>query len=343
MKTDARKISVEAQKEKRKTAFRMRAMGYSYEEISQVLEVNKSTVGYWISQAKLNGEEKAIKGGKRGASVGQNKRLSLQAEKRIKKKMLKLPEELGLNSSLWTRKAVSQLIEKEYGIKLPIRTIGEYLKRWGYTPQKPTRRAYEQAPEQVEKWLKEEYPAIKKKAEESKGEIHWGDETGVKNSCQHGRSYAPKGKTPVRMVSGKKLKINMISSITNQGKARYMLYEEKMNAELLITFLTQLIKDTDKKVYLILDNLKVHRSKMVREWVDMRSDKIELYFLPPYSPELNPDEYLNCDLKYELSKQQSAKNEVYLELKVLGSMMTIENEPERIKSYFKCKYIQYAA
>ena len=219
----------------------------------------------------------------------------------------KMPDQHKLSFALWTRKAVQELIEREFGLKLGINTVGDYLRSWGFTPQKPKKLAYEQCPKKVQKWLDEEYPVIKKKAKEENAEIHWGDETGVKNNCNHGRSYAPKGKTPVKKKMGKRLSLNMISSITNQGKVEFMIYSDSMDADKFITFIRQLIKSSSKKVYLIVDNLRVHHAKIVKAWLEEHKDEVEVFYLPSYSPEMNPDEYLNCDLKQGLSNKRMPK------------------------------------
>jgi hypothetical protein len=145
-----------------------------------------------------------------------------------------MPDQLKLPYALWTRKSVKELIKREFGIDVAIRTMGDYLNRWGFTPQKPAKRAYEQNPAKVQEWLDVTYPQVKAKAKAEDAEIHWGDETGVKNDCQHGRSYAPRGKTPIRRSQAKHLSINMISSVTNQGKVRFMTYSGSMNAARLI-------------------------------------------------------------------------------------------------------------
>ena len=153
---------------------------------------------------------------------------------------------------------------------------------WGFTPQKPKKKAYEQNPKAVERWMEEEYPTIKKKAKSENAEIDWGDETGIKNSSHYGSSYAPRGKTPVRRTMGKRLSLNMISSITNQGKVKFMIYSGTMNSDSFLKFLRQLIKNRERKIYLILDNLKVHHSKIVKKWVEKNKRTIELFFLPSY-------------------------------------------------------------
>ena len=159
-------------------------------------------------------------------------RLILTRKKRLKKAITdKTPDQLKFPFALWTRKAVAQqLIKQLFSIDMPIRTVGEYLKRWGFTPQKPLRRAYEQNPKAVQQWLDEQYPEIVAKAKKEKAEINWGDETGLCNNSQHGRSYAPKGKTPAIRLNAKRERINLISSVTNQGKVRFMIYDKTMNA-----------------------------------------------------------------------------------------------------------------
>ncbi len=255
----------------------------------------------------------------------------------------KMPDQLKLSFALWTRGAVKELIRQRCGIEMPIRTVGEYLKRWGFTPQKPLKRAYEQKPERVEAWLKNDYPEIVRRAKAEGAEIHWGDETGVRSDCQHGRSYAPAGKTPVQHLPGSRFASNMISTVTNQGKVRFMLYRETLTAPVLIRFLARLVREVGKKVFLILDNLRVHHSKKVRAWLEKYPQHIELFFLPAYSPELNPDEYLNCDLKAQIHSSKPARNRKELETKVRGAMMKLQNRPERVKSWFKHPKIQYAA
>lgn len=202
---------------------------------------------------------------------------------------------------------------------------------------------YEQCPKKVQKWLDEEYPAIKAQAKQEKAEIYWGDETGVKNQCHHGRSYTPQGKTPVKKSMSKRFSVNMVSAVTNQGKVQFMLYSDSMNADRFIEFMQQLIKPRTQKVYFIVDNLKVHHSKIVKTWVEENKDNIALFFIPSYSPEKNPDEYLNCDLKQGMSAKKSSKNKEILQDNVQNHMEMLQSNPERVKKYFEHKDIEYAA
>ena len=194
----------------------------------------------------------------------------------------------------------------------------------------------------VQQWLNEEYPTIKTRAKQENAEIHWGGETGVRNNCQHGRSYAPKGKTPVKKSMSKRFSINMISTVTNQGKVEFMIYKETMNADMFIKFLKQLIKGKKRKIYLILDNLRVHHSKIVKQWVEENKECIELFFLPSYSPERNPDEYLNCDLKQGLSQKPSPKTQEKLRDNLQEHMNMLQSNQQRVEKYFRHKDIRYA-
>ena len=236
------------------------------------------------------------------------------------------------------------MIKQSFSLDMPARTVRLYLNRWGFTPQRPVKRAYEQQPKQVKQWLDESYPLLKARAEEQNAQIHWGDETGLSSLEHYPRGYAPKGKTPVLTLSqSQRERVNMISSITNQGKVRFMIYDEMFTAQVFIRFMRRLIKGSTKKIFLVLDNLRVHHAKMVKEWLKDKKDKIELFFLPSYSPELNPDEYLNCDLKTRISTDKPTRKKGDMKIKLRKHMRSIQAQPERVKSYFKHKKIIYAA
>ncbi len=237
-----------------------------------------------------------------------------------------------------------QLIEQEYGIKLPVRSIGKYLARWGFPPQKPIKKAYEQRPEAVRQWLDEQYPAIAERAKAEGGEIHWGDETALVNTDVRGWSYAPAGQTPVAYtVGGTRQKLSMLATVTNQGKTRWMIIDEAFNADRLIEFLEALVKDAGKKVFLILDNLRVHHSKPVKAWLAERQDQIELFYLPSYRPDLNPEERLNADLKHAIGTKVPARTKAKLKAVATQHMTEIERSPECVKAFFQDPKVRYAA
>lgn len=342
-KEDARKLSAEALKQQRKQAIRLKKQGKTFTAIAEIIGVRRHTVSGWWKRYEDEGA-KGLTPGKRGRKAGSHRTLDSEQEKEIRRIICdKTPDQLKLTFALWTRQAVRELIHMKLAIKMPIRTVGEYLKRWGFTPQKPLKRAYEQRPAEVKRWLKDSYPDIAARAKREGAEIHWGDETGLRSDSQHGRSYAPKGKTPAIHLSAKRISTNMISAITNQGKVRFMIYEQGMTAAVMIKFLKRLITESERKVFLILDNLRVHHAKKVRAWVANHSEEIEVFYLPSYSPELNPDEYLNCDLKAGVHSTAPARDRAGLKRKIISHMRKLQKLPCRVQSYFKHPKIAYAA
>lgn len=342
-KIDARKLTKETQEQLRKQAIRLRKQGKTFKEIGLIVGVNGNTVWKWWTKYQAHGVA-SLKAGQRGKPMGVNRLLDSSQEEAIRKLICeKTPDQLKLTFALWTRQAIQELIKLRFEIKIAIRTVGSYLKRWGFTPQKPLRRAYEQRPAAVQKWLQEEYPLIMERAKREGAEIHWGDETGIRSDSQHGRGYSPKGKTPVIRLSAKRASINMVSTVTNQGKVRFMIYQGTMNAQRLIKFFKQLTKNEERKLFLVLDNLRVHHAKLVKEWLADNSERIEVFYLPAYSPELNPDEYLNCDLKAGVHSKPPSRNIDMLKKKVKSHMMKLQKTPGRVKKYFEHNKIAYAA
>ena len=327
----------------RKQAIRLIKAGKTQREIAYTFGLHYNTVGSWWRCYK-NAGKKALQVNKRGVKQGQGRVLIPDQEKALQRMIIdKTPDQLKLPFALWDRKAIKALIYRRYGIVIAIRTIGDYLQRWNFTPQRPVKRAYEQQPKAVQRWLNEVYPEIQNKAKQEQAEIHWGDETGFRNDHHYGRGYSPRGKTPVVRLSAKRVGINMISSITNQGKVRFMIYRKSMNAQVLIKFLKRLIKGCAYKIILILDNLKVHHAHIVREWLEGQEEQIEIFYLPSYSPELNPDEYLNNDLKQGVHSKTLFRDENSLKNGVVSHMRMLQKKPARVMNYFKHPKIAYAA
>ena len=342
-KIDFRTIDEKSRYHIRVRAIRMVEKGIKKQEIAAIFGVRNATITLWVHLYETLGN-KGLQGKKRGVKSEQVKLLSRKLEAEIIRLITdKNPEQYKLNFALWTRKAVKELIKNRYGIELAVNTVGDYLRSWGFTPQKPIKRAYEQNAKAVEKWMNEDYPQIKERAKREKAEIQWGDETGIKNCCNHGRGYAPIGQTPVKRSMSLKFSVNMVSTVTNQGMVRFMIYTDKMNSDKLIEFMKLLIKKSKQKIFLILDNLKVHHSRPVKEWLAENIDKIEVFYLPSYSPERNPDEYLNCDLKQGMFSKPAPRNKEKLSKNVTDHMKMLVKNPNRVKKYFKHKYINYAA
>ncbi|MCO4087686.1 MAG: IS630 family transposase [Limnohabitans sp.] len=343
-KEDARYQTLEQLHERRKQVIRLHKKGIKVMQIVAMTGLSHPTVRSTIDLFEAGGWAN-VRPTPRGRIKGDGRVLSSAQEDAIQRMIIdKRPEQLKMDFSLWSRAAVGQLIEQEFGIKLQVRSIGKYLARWGFTPQKPIKRAYEQSPAAVQAWLEGEYPAIEQRARAEGGEIHWGDETALVNTDVRGRSYAPAGKTPVTMaVGGTRQKLSMIATVTNQGKTRWMIIDEAFDAEKLIEFLQALIKDASKKVFLILDNLRVHHSKLVKAWVAERKEQIELFYLPSYSPQLNPEERLNADLKQEMGKRVPVRTKAKLREAANEHMLMLEKTPERVIDYFQDRRVRYAA
>lgn len=341
-KTDGRHLSGLTLEHLRRQAVVLHRQGKTRIQIAEAFGVNRVTVGIWLKKYEAQGK-KAFKNQACGRKFGENRSLTPKQENELQKIIqTKTPDQLKMPFALWNRKAIKELIHSHYGINMPIRTVGEYLSRWGFTPQRPLKRAYEQRPEEVGKWLNEQYPGIVTRAKLEKAEIHWGDETGISNTNNYSRGYAPRGHTPVLHKNAKRFSMSMISSVTNRGKVRFMCYNGAMNAKLFIRFLKQLTKNQPRKTFLIVDNLRVHHAIIVQQWLEEHNDKIELFFLPAYTPERNPDEYLNRDLKLSLSNKAIVRNQDQLKQQLISHMRKIQKLPKRVTSYFKSDTVQYA-
>jgi hypothetical protein len=198
------------------------------------------------------------------------------------------PDTHQIAASLWDRRAIQALIVQHIGKTIPLQRVSVYTKRWGFTPQRPTRSATEQDATKVQIWHKTTYPQIHARALSEGAEIHWGDETGIALSTFYARAYAPRGKTPTIKLPAKRAHISMISSITNTGAMQFMLYEGGLNVDLFMTFIQRLIKHRNRKIFLIVDNLKVHHAHLVTKWVSEHKDMIEIFFPPPVCSPVQP-------------------------------------------------------
>lgn len=218
-----------------------------------------------------------------------------------------------------------------------------YLNRWGLTPQKPLRRAFEQDPEAVRRWLAVEYPAIRQQARYERAEIHWGDEMGLRSDHQGGRSYGLRGQTPVVPGTGQRVGCNMISTITNRGRLAFMVFQERFTARVFLRFLRRLLRHARRKVFLIVDRHPTHKAVRVGRWLQANRRHIRVFFLPAYSPDLNPDELLNQDVKTNGVGTRRPHNQAALLANVRRYLRSTQRQPERVQSYFRESHVRYAA
>jgi len=342
-KIDSRTLPVAALNERRRRAVKMRLDGVSLEDTATQCEMSRTTVVAAV-KAYHAGGWKAVDVARPGRPAGTGRTLTADQEREVQRLIRdRTPDQLKMVYALWTRQAVAELILHRYGIKLAVRTMGLYLERWGFTPQKPMKKAYEQSPAAVRKWLDEDYPEIAARAKAEGAEIHWGDETGLRSDDVRGRSYAPQGQTPVIRVNNKRHGLSVISTVTNKGTMRWKAFDGALNSDILIDFLRRLIKDAGRKVYLILDNLRVHHSKPVKAWLAEHEHEIEVFYLPSYSPELNPNEMANADLKQAVTKLAPARTKLQLVKATRQHLLSVQRQPQRVKSYFEHAPVRYAA
>jgi transposase len=343
-RNDSRLLPVAALNERRRRAVKLRLAGMTLDEVSALCELNKNTVIGAMKAYRAGGWDAVPVQEHRGPDQGQGSLLNEQQQQAIRTLIHEhTPDELGLPWALWSRPAVTALVEQETGIRLAVRTTGMYLKHWGYTPQKPLNKAYEQNPVAVRRWLDEEYPAIARRAAAEGGEIYWGDETGFRSDDVRGRSYAPHGDTPTVRPNHRRENVGLISAVTNKGTVRWMMLARAINIALFLEFLSRLTRESERKVFLILDNLKVHKAPPVQAWLESHRQEIEVFYLPSYSPELNPNELLNADLKASIGKQAPKRDRGELKQAVISYLHKIAKLPERVKQYFRAPHVAYAA
>ena len=340
---DMRKLPAAAQEERRRQVVGLRESGLTFAAIAAQTGLTENGVSGICRRYAERGMAGLVTG-PRGPAVGTGRFLLAQQELEVQALICQhLPDALGLPYALWSRAAVRDLVAQRYGVRLAVRSTGRYLARWDFTAQKPLRRAYEQSAAAVQHWLRQDHPAIRTRAKREKGIVFWGDETGLRSDDVRGRSYAPRGHTPVVRPSHKRAGVGLISAVTNKGELRWMVLDGAIKAPVLIRFMQRLVRDAGCKVFLILDNLPVHRARLVQGWLAERRAEIEVFYLPSYSPELNPDEGLNADLKQAATRKSPARSKPELKRRVINHMRSLSKRPDRIRSYFGHRTFSYAA
>lgn len=337
---DARFLHPVIQQQLRNDAIELFLNGTTTSDISRKLGVSRQAIYGWIDKYSKSGE-KGLANHRRGRPKGTQLEpwQSAQIVKLIKNSC---PDELSMPFFLWTREAVGLLIKRKFNISLSRWTVGRYLSNWGFSPQKPARRAIEQNPQAIERWLNIEYPAIQKLARKEKATIYWGDEMGLRSDHNVGRTYGLKGKTPVIKRTGNRFSCNMISTITNLGKLNFMVFHENFTEDVFLKFLKRFIRQSPRKAFLIVDNHSAHKSKKVKAWLKSNVEHIHLYYLPSYCPELNPDEFLNQDVKSYMGKQRvHTKSQMVNNLNKHLKMR--QKQPHIIQNFVQGCHPQYVA
>jgi len=338
---DARSLAPAAQEALRRRAVHAVREGKTQGEVAAMLGVRRQVVGRWVKRYRAGGPA-ALRARRRGRPPGTCLK-PWQAATIVRLIQDRCPDQLKLPFYLWTREATADLIARRFGLRLSVWTVGRYLAQWGFTPQKPLRRAYEQNPEAVRRWLSRQYPAIRAQAKREGAMIFWADETGMRSDHQAGRSYGRRGRTPVIPGTGQRFRCNLISAITNRGKLAFMVFDRRFTASVFVAFLRRLVRQAGRKVFLIVDEHPVHRSASAKRWLRRHRGKLHLFFLPGYSPELNPDELLNQDVKTNAVGRKRPRDKGEPVGNVRRFLWSTQRRPQKVRTYFQEPHVRYAA
>lgn len=341
MSSDARRLPPEAQEHLRRQVIDAVQGGITQAEAARRYGVSREAVRLWMRRVEDGGID-ALAARKRGRPRGGTLKAH-EASVIVRTLREKHPDQLRLPFYLWTREAVAQLIERKFHHELSLSTVGRYLRRWGFTSQRPSRRALEQDPERVRAWLEDEYPAIEAEARKRRALLLWGDEMGLRSDHIAGRSFAPKGKTPVVSRPGRRFGCNMISAISNRGHMYFSVFEGGFVVAVFRDFLSRLIKQAGRTVWLIVDRHPVHRSKAIHRWIEEQKGRIRIIYMPPYAPELNPDEFLNQDVKTNAVGKRRASDKAELMANTRRHLRSTQRRPQRVRSFFQAPTVKYAS
>jgi transposase len=339
MNTDARRLDHKTLTELRKRAVASIQDGESPASVAAALGVNERTVYRWLAAYRTGGWGE-LDARKRG---GRPRKLDGQAMKWIYETIAaKSPLQLKFPFALWTAAMVQQLIKSRFSVKLSHSSVCRLLNQLGLSAQRPLWRAYQQDPETVERWKNEEYPRIRRRARRLGAQIFFADEAGVRSDFHSGTTWGKRGTTPVVSSTGARFGANIISAVSAQGQLRFMLTKGRVTASVFIEFLRRLLVNAEAPIFLIVDGHPTHKAKSVKRFVAEQDGWLELYFLPPYSPELNPDELVWNDLKNNGLGRMAFSTREELRQLTVSHLRRIQKLPALIASFFKAPTTRYA-
>ena len=337
---DARKLSHDKLTELRRRAVTAVQNGESPEDVARVMVVNRASVYGWLALYR-NGGWDNLDAKKRG---GRKPKLDAKALRWIYQIVtLGNPNQLKMPFVLWSAKLLAAAIEKKFGIKLSKASVCRLLHQLGLSPQRPLWRAYQRDPQVVERWLKEDYPAIRAAARKAKGEVWFGDEAGVRSDAHSGTTWAPKGQTPIVSTTGARFGLNVISAVNRRGALRFMCVEGKVNADVFIEYLGRLVESAGHPVYLVVDGHPTHKAAKTRKFVESTKGRLKLFFLPGYSPDLNPDELVWNNLKSQGTGKRAITGPDQLKKLVLGHLRSMQKDADLVRSFYRTPSTEYAA
>lgn len=337
---DGRKLDHKTREAIRIRAVQMVEAGESPETVIKALGFSRSRIYEWLARYREGGIEalrfKGIPGKKPKLSAADLKKLARIITD-------KNPLQLKFEFALWTRAMVRKLIMDKFCVSLSESQVGRLLHKMGMSPQKPLHRAWQRDPQQVKQWLDDEFPSIQKLAKKQKAQIFFGDEAGVRSDYHRGTTWSPKGKTPVVETTGARFSVNMISAISAKGQMRFMTVTGTVTASKFVQFLERLLDGQTRPVFLIVDGHPVHRSKKVKEFVASTYGRLQLFRLPPYSPDLNPDELVWNHVKRHRIARTSVTGPDNLKKSVILALRSLQKSPSKIRGFFQAPSVCYAA
>lgn len=339
-KNDARKMDHKSLEELRIRAVQQVHSGESPELVTKVLGLNRWTIYSWLARYRSGGWD-ALRAKK---IPGRPKTLTARQIKWVYDTVtLKNPLQLKFEFALWTRGMIRVAIFKKFGIKLSLASIGRLLAQLGLSCQKPLFRAFQQNSSLVAQWLDKEYPKIKSLAKKLKADVFFEDEAGVRSDFHSGRTWAPVGKTPVVRVTGARFGFNIISAVSPRGEMRFMVVHGSVGAKQFCEFLKRLMHNARRKVFVIVDGHPAHKAKLAKKLVESYKGNLRLFYLPPYSPELNPDEQVWNDLKNNALGRSIITGPDQFKEKALSHLKALQRNPGKVRSFFQMPETRYAA
>jgi transposase len=338
MKEDGRALDHKTLEEIRIRAVQSVEAGESPEDVIRTLGFGRTVIYNWLAKYREGGVD-ALRA--KPISGRPSKMTGAQIKWVYKTVTGKNPLQLRFEFALWTRSMIREVIREKFGVRLSEVSVGRMLRKLGLSPQKPLRRAYERDPEFVESWRKKEFPEIRRLAKKERATVYFSDEAGVRSDFHAGTTWALKGQTPVVPATGQRFGMNLISAISPRGDFRFMTVEGRMNAEKFIEFLKRLIHNASRPVFLIVDRHPSHRAKKVLAFVRSTEGRLRLFFLPPYSPDLNPDEHVWNHLKNHGVGKQAIRSRDQFRKVVLGHMRSLQRLPDLIRSFFRDPHLRY--
>jgi transposase len=337
--SDGRKLDHHALQVMRQQAIKAVREGQSVANVAAAYGLNATTVFRWLAKFADGGQNallaKPIPGRPPKVSAEEMRWIALAVKDNT-------PQQFKFEFGLWTLSLMRELINRQFGKSLSLESVRRIMKLLGFSAQKPLYQAWQQDPELVRQWEVETYPAIKAEAKAAGANIYFADEAGIRSDYHTGTTWAPVGETPVVAVTGSRFSFNMLSAVSPRGDFRFMLHEGSVDAAVFKEFLKRLMVGATKPVFVVVDGHSIHKAKLIKEYVASLDGALKLFYLPPYSPHLNPDEQVWAHVKRQVSKQFVQDKDGMKKL-ALGALRRIQKLPEMVKSFFRQPECRYAA